>query len=385
MSDIQKKVQGALDDLVESGAEVGVQAAVYHRGELVVDAVSGVADSASGRAFTSDTPVYSTSTGKGATSAVLHTLVEKGVLDYETPIATLWPEFGVQGKDKATVRHALTHTTGVPGVPAETTPEDLCDWDKMCRAIAGAAPWWEPGTKTGYHAQTYGYIIGEIVRRATGKPISQVLREEIAVPLGIADELFFGVPAAELGRLATLEEAPADPAQQQEGGEGEGGDFDMSEIPFFRVVDGFTAAPMAAMPDATFGNRSDVLNADIPAGGTFSARAIARVYAALLGDVGGVRLVSADRLAEIAKVAISDQDEIIGFPSTRGLGYDIGFQMGPLDSPNLIGMAGSFGTAAYADTEKELVVAVNKNRVHYGQFDAFNRVSDVVLKSLGDK
>jgi len=166
MSDVQRRVQEAIDRLVESGAETGVQVAAYRRGELVVDAVAGVADAATGRAVTADTPFFSAWTGKGMTSAVAHVLVERGVFDYDTPIVELWPEFGAHGTHSATIRHALTHSVGVPGVPADTTPEDLCDWEKMCTAIADAEPWWEPGTKFGYHAFTYGYIIGEIVRRA---------------------------------------------------------------------------------------------------------------------------------------------------------------------------------------------------------------------------
>src|SRR5919206_283101 len=97
-------------------------------------------------------------------------------------------------------------TVGVPSIPSETTPEDLCDWDGMCAAIADSEPWWEPGTQTAYHAYPFGYIVGEIVRRATGKPISQVLKEDVAGPLGVANELFFGVPESELGRLARLED-----------------------------------------------------------------------------------------------------------------------------------------------------------------------------------
>ena len=100
-----------------------------------------------------------------------HVLAERGVFGYDTLIVELWPEFGAHGKESATVRHALTHTVGVPSIPADTAPEDLCDWDKMCGMIADAEPWWEPGTRTAYHAYPFGYIIGEIVRRATGKPI----------------------------------------------------------------------------------------------------------------------------------------------------------------------------------------------------------------------
>jgi len=374
MSDIQQHVQQAIDQLVEAGAERGLQVAVYHHGELLVDAVAGIADPATGRAVTSDTPFYSTSTGKGVTSTVVHLLVERRVLSYDTPIVELWPEFGAHGKEKATLRHALTHAVGVPGVPADTTPEDLCDWHKMCALIADAKPWWEPGAKTGYHAQTFGYIVGEIVRRATGKPISQILREEVAGPLGVANELFFGVPASELGRLARLEEAEGNAEMEA---------AIPTDIPFFKVVHGYTAAPLAAMPNADFGNRIDVLTADIPAGGTMSARGVARMYAALLGEVDGVRLVSPERLREITAVAISGIDEIMGFPTTRALGYNIGFY-GPLDSPTLFGMAGSGGSAAYADTARGIAIALTRNRVTYGEYNTFNQIGAIVVKALAE-
>ena len=206
MDNLQQQVQGAIDELVESGTERGLQVAVYRDGEQVVDAVAGIADPETGRPVASDTPFYAYSVGKGATSAVAHVLVERGLFGYDTPVVELWPEFGAHGKESATVRHVLTHTVGVPGIPADTTPEDLCDWDGMCAAIADSEPWWEPGTKTAYHAYPFGYIVGEIVRRATGKPISQVLKEDVAGPLGVADELYFGMPESELGRLARLED-----------------------------------------------------------------------------------------------------------------------------------------------------------------------------------
>ncbi|MFC7383615.1 serine hydrolase domain-containing protein [Sphaerisporangium rhizosphaerae] len=377
MKDVQQQVQDAIDGLVASGAELGLQVAVYRRGELVVDAVAGTADAATGRPVTPDTPFHVTSTGKGAASAVVHVLAERGALSYDTPIVELWPEFGAHGKQGATVRHALTHSTGVPALPVDTTPEDLIDWHKMCATIAGAVPWWEPGAKTGYHPQSYGYIVGEIVRRVTGTPISQVLRQEVAAPLGVADELYFGVPSAELGRVARL----ADPA---------GGAMEMTpemmaamaeQVPFFRVVDGWSAAPPAAMPTAAFCNRPDVLTADIPAGGVMTARAIARVYAALMDEVEGVRLVSPDRLREITTAAVTGVDEVIGFPATRGLGYDIGFS-GPLDAPTRFGMAGSGGTAAYADTASGVVTALAKTTVSPGDYTAYHQISALIAKAL---
>jgi CubicO group peptidase (beta-lactamase class C family) len=242
MTDIQQQVQEAIDELVESGAERGLQVAVYHNGEQIVDAVAGVADPETGRPVAPDTPFYCYSVGKSATATVAHVLVERGAFDYDTLVVELWPEFGAHGKETATVRHVLTHTVGVPGVPADTTPEDLCDWDRMCEVIAAAEPWWEPGTRMAYHAYPFGYIVGEIVRRTTGKPISQVLREDVAGPLGVADELFFGVPESELGRLARLEDAE--------------GSAEMlaampDDSPFFKL------GPRAVTPTAEFGNRTD--------------------------------------------------------------------------------------------------------------------------------
>src|SRR5918995_6571106 len=162
MNDLQQQVQEAVDRLVEPGAERALQVAVYRHGEPVVDASSNNADPATGRPVTSDTPFYAYSTGKGVTATVAHVLAERAAFGYDTPIVELWPEFGAHGKETATVEHVLTHSVGVPGIPADTTPEDLCDWQKMCAAIANAEPWWEPGAKTGYHAYPFGYIVGEI-------------------------------------------------------------------------------------------------------------------------------------------------------------------------------------------------------------------------------
>src|SRR2546423_10324031 len=177
MTDVQKQVQEAIDELVESGTERGVQVAVYRDGAQVVDAVAGVADPATGRAVTPETPFYNYSIGKGATATVAHVLVERGLFGYDTRVAELWPEFAAHGKDAVTLRHVLSHSAGVPGIPLDTTAEDLCNWEHMCRAIAGAELWWDTGTQAGYHPYTFGYLVGEIVRRATAKPISPELRE----------------------------------------------------------------------------------------------------------------------------------------------------------------------------------------------------------------
>ena len=368
MGNLQQQVQSAIDELVESGTERGLQVAVYRDGEQVVDAVAGIADPESGRAVASDTPFYAYSVGKGATSAVAHVLVERGLFDYDTPVVELWPEFGAHGKESATVRHVLTHTVGVPGIPADTTPEDLCDWDGMCAAIADSEPWWVPGTKTAYHAYPFGYIVGEIVRRTTGKPISQVLGEDVAGPLGVADELYFGMPESELGRLARLEDME---------GSAEFLASMPDDSPFFKL------GPRPTTPTAEFGNRKDILMADIPAGGKTSARATARMYAALIGEVDGVRLVSPGRLREISAAAYSGTDEIMGNTVTWALGYSIGRLGSDAQlTPTVFGMGGVGGSFAYADTATDVAFALTKNRLT-ADFSAAQRISGIVTKAVG--
>ena len=369
IENLQQQVQGAIDELVESGAERGLQVAVYRDGKQVVDAVAGFADPETGCLVASDTPFYAYSVGKGATSAVAHVLVERGLFDYDTPVVELWPEFGAHGKESATVRHVLTHTVGVPGIPAEITPEDLCDWDKMCAAIADSELWWEPGTKTAYHAYPFGYIIGEIARRSTGKPISQVLKEDVAGPLGVADELFFGMPESELGRLARLEDME---------GSAEFIAAMPDDAPFFKL------GPRAVAPTAEFGNRKDILMADIPAGGKTSARATARMYAALMGEVDGVRLIPRERLREVSAAAFTGVDQIMGNPVTWALGYSIG-QLGSdaQQTPTVIAMGGVGGSFAYADTATGVAFALTKNRLT-ADFSAAQRISGIVTEAVGD-
>jgi CubicO group peptidase (beta-lactamase class C family) len=365
VADAQKQVQGAINQLVDAGAERGLQVAVYRGRDLVVDTVAGIADPASGRPVTPDTPFYSYSVGKAAASTIVHVLVERGLFGYDTPVAKLWPEFGAHGKQSVTVRHVLNHTAGVPGIPVETSIEDLCNWDQMCAAIADEELWWEPGTKVGYHAYSFGYIVGEIVRRATGKKISQVLREDVAGPLGVADEIYFGMPQPEHHRLARLEDAPmAGPMPEMP-----------PDLPMFK------AGPMSTFPNANLGNRTDVLSADIPAGGKVSARAIARMYAALMTQVDGIRLISAEQLREATAVSSSGMDQVFGNPTTWGLGYSIGGLGTAQDSRTVFGVGGVGGSFACGDTATGIAFAVTKNRLAM-DFNTATQLSDIVRKAL---
>src|SRR5829696_7161069 len=366
MSELQQDIQKVIDELVEAGTERGVQVAVYRDGEQVVDAVAGVADPDSGRPVDPGTVFYNYSFAKAAPSTDVHRLPERGLFGYDTPEDALWPERAALGNEAVTIRQVLDHTAGVPGIPLDTTVEDLCDWDKICAAVADQELWWEPGTKVGYHAYTFGYILGEVVRRATGKRISQLLDEEVAGPLGVTGELWFGMPPAEHHRLARLEDEPgaAEMAAQMLASL-------PPDLPLLR------SAPMSLFPSADFGNRPDTLAADIPAGGKVSARAIARMYAALLGEVDGIRLLTPERLAEVTAVSSRGTDEVFGMPTTWGLGYGIGGpDPGAEDGQTIFGVGGVGGGFARGDTASGVAWAVAKNRV--SDFATATRLSRLI-------
>ena len=369
MENLQQQVQEAIDELVESGAERGLQVAVYRDGEQVVDAVAGVADPETGRPVASDTPFYAYSVGKGATATVAHVLVERGLFDYDTPIVELWPEFGAHGKESATVRHALTHTVGVPGIPADTTPEDLCDWDRMCAAIADSEPWWEPGTETAYHAYPFGYIVGEIVRRATGKPISQVLREEVAGPLGRRRRALLRHARVRASAgwpgWRTWKAAPSfSPRCRTIRRSSSWGRGRPPRPPSSATAPTYSwpTSPPAARPR----------RAPWPA---CTPRCWARWTAC-----GSSRRSGCAR-SPPWRSAVSTRSWVT--PSTWALGYSIG-QLGSdaQETPTVFGMGGVGGSFAYADTATGVAFALTKNRLT-ADFSAAQRISGIVTEAVG--
>ena len=197
-------VRAHLQALVADGAQLGLQVAAYVHGELVVDAWAGVAERATGRPVDGDTLFTVFSVSKGVVATCAHLLAERGRMDYDAPVARYWPAFGARGKERITVRDALAHRAGVPQLPAGTTLADMADWGTMCAGIAAEAPVWEPGTQTGYHAITFGWILGEAIRRIDGRPIGQFVQEEICAPLGMRD-FYFGIPDGVEPRVARYE------------------------------------------------------------------------------------------------------------------------------------------------------------------------------------
>ncbi|GAB1644787.1 serine hydrolase domain-containing protein [Krasilnikovia sp. MM14-A1259] len=303
---LQTRVQKAVDGLVASGRERGVQVAAYLDGRLVVSAVSGMANPATGQQVTPDTLFFGYTTGKGLAATAVHVLAERGDIDYDMRLVDVWPEYGRHGKEATTLRHVLTHSAGVPALPSYTMPEDLLDWNRMCRTIASSSPLWEPGTRHGYHAWTWAWLVGETVHRATGRTVAKVLAEDVARPLDADRELYFGVPVSQLPRLARLEDRNWSAAIA----------LASAHLENFDKI-----APPGVRPEAALGNRRDLLVTDLPAVGSVTARGLARMYAALMDEVNGVRLISPVRLKEITTVATHGLDWAYGGEGPKTLGY----------------------------------------------------------------
>jgi CubicO group peptidase (beta-lactamase class C family) len=358
---LQEAVQALLDELVADGDEVGLQAAVIKDGALVADAQSGLADPVTGEPVSAGTLFFAGSTAKGVLSSLVHVLVAAGTLDYDLRLAEVWPEFAAHGKGNVTVRHVLMHQAGVPGLPPDLTTEQLCDWDHMCALVAAAVPWWPAGSAFGYHAQTFGFLLGETLQRRTGARLAALLGETLSEPLAVTDELHFAVPARLLDRVARQVPPSGRPPPRPAPGS-----------PLARAL------PPGAAPDAALANRRDVLTAQIPSFGTMSARAAARVYTALLGHVAGSRLLSSEQLAAAAAVAYSGRDEVMEMETSWSLGYSPGRPGAARSRPgSTFGMVGMNGSAAYADIDTGVAIALMRNRFT-PDFTAIARLDDIV-------
>jgi CubicO group peptidase (beta-lactamase class C family) len=372
-SDANEKVRATLETLVRDTPEIGLQVAAYQNGKLVIDCWAGLADEATKKPVDGDTIFMLSSTTKGVTATCMHILVEKHKLDYDMPIVKVWPEFGAHGKEAATLRHALSHQTGVPQTPVGYTPDWLADWDKMCRGIADLTPMFPIGQRTAYHSLNYGHINGEILRRVDGRTIGQFLQDEVCKPLQI-NGLFLGVPDSELRRVAVLTDGPPAPA-----------DYDA------RMV-GEPAGSHVAMAF----NRREIQKAAVPgSGGIMSARGLARHYAMLAnwGELDGVRVMPEARIRAGIELQSFEWDEIYRVRVRRSLGYRRGRDCGPLASPEAFGHVGGGGSFGYGDPARRLGIGFAKNYFTYNTGGAVNQgrppraasnvVTDAIFDALG--
>ncbi|WP_188192083.1 serine hydrolase domain-containing protein [Nonomuraea sp. SYSU D8015] len=345
------------------GAEVGAGLAVYQHGELVVDLWGGCADPGSRRPWERDTIAALASTTKTFAAGALLLLVERGQVDLDAPVARYWPEFAQNGKGEITVRVLLSHRAGLPSMEARpVTWEDLRDWTPITDTLAAAAPEWPPGTAHGYHGITIGHLIGEIVRRVSGTSLSAFFDREISTPLGGLD-CYIRVPDAELPRMATM--VVPDAEQVSLG----------MDVPELADMAQALSDPTSLTYRAMFGsiaigwdaaNDPSTYRVESPSmDGVASAPSLARYFAALIGEVDGVRLLS-PRLVDQARRPHADGiDEILRVRTSWGLGFALpGGPMWPApeEITGLFGHGGATGSFAFADPERGLAFAYVPNR-----------------------
>jgi len=350
------KVHDLLLDQIARGTQLGTQVAAYRNGELILDTFAGELGPEDSRPVHADTLFSSFSTTKGPAALALHILADRGLIDYQAPVAKYWPEFAANGKERVTVAQAMSHQAGLHAAPSGDV---MLDWDRAINYVANGVPAWEPGTATGYHALTYAWVVGGIVQGASGRHIKDVLREEIAEPLGIADEFYVGIPDGLDDRLATLQTpAPLSPEEAAKS--------PLAMLP--PDHDFYKAMPVDSGLDF---NSMQVRKACLPsANGHFTARALARMYGALAngGEIDGVRLVSKERIALMSTIQTSDPDRVLFLPMRKSIGFFNGGKMmgvntvtGPRETA--FGHSGAGGSTAFADPEAGLSIAVTINRM----------------------
>jgi len=315
MADLQGKcderfgaLRSALQQNVDSGAELGASVVVDLDGEIVIDLWGGYRDEARTQPWERDTITNVWSTTKTVTSLAALMLADRGELDVDAPVARYWPEFAAAGKQDVLVRHLLSHSSGVSGLDQPAVMEDLYDFDKSTARFAAQAPWWSPGTASGYHALNFGHLIGEVLRRITGTSLKQFVADQIAGPLG-AD---FQIGAAEhdWDRIAPVVPPPPLP-------------FDLEALGLDSpVVKTFTGPPA----DAAAANTAAWRLADIgAANGHGNARSVARILSVISrgGEVDGVRLLRPETIDLIFREQTNGVDLVLGVPLRFGIGYGL--------------------------------------------------------------
>ncbi|GGW29265.1 esterase [Streptomyces lucensis JCM 4490] len=324
--------------------ERGAAVAVYRDGHRVVDLWAGARDIDGDAPWERGTAQVVRSATKGVAAAALLLLHQRGELDLDAPVGAYWPEYKAAGKEHTRVRHLLAHRAGVPVLDRPLTPREAADPGLGAEAVAAQAPVWEPGTDHGYHAHTYGWLVGELVRRVTGRPVGEWIADEIAGPAGA--DLWLGLPATEharVGRVGPLE------APEAVGG--------LRARPKRAVAEAYadenslTRRAFAAITPAADENADAYRAAVLPASnGIATADGLARFYASLIGEVDGGRRLFTPRTAELARAEESSGPDRVLVVGTRfGLGYMLHGGASPMLSPASFGHPGRGGALAFAD------------------------------------
>ncbi|MEV4526642.1 serine hydrolase domain-containing protein [Streptosporangium sp. NPDC049304] len=347
------------------GQEVGAAVGVYLHGRKVVDLWGGIADPETGRPWERDTVQVVFSTTKGVTAACAHLLAQRGELDLDAPVAAYWPEFAANGKERVPVRWLLTHQAGLPVIDHPITPAEAIAWDPMVTALAAQRPSWEPGTAHGYHAHTYGWLVGEVVRRVTGRSLGTFLAEEIAAPLGL--DLWIGLPETESHRVSRIVADPIDLDAFTRI------DLDALPVPAREVMAAYadpTSLTRRAMSVITpLPDHDDPAEqaAEMPStNGICTARSLARFYAALIGEVDGHRVLTPDTLAAATAEQVAGIDRVLRVPVRIGTGFGLPTPDAFWYSPTAFGFPGYGGSLGFADPANGLAFGYVMNRLQEG-------------------
>ena len=346
--------------------EVGAGVSVFHQGEKVVDLWGGEADRSTHRPYAEDTLQLVFSSSKGITAIAADLLVARGELDLDAKVADYWPEFAQNGKADIPVRWVLCHRAGLPWVDGTMTLAEALDWTTVVNALARQKPVWEPGSQHGYHATTFGWLVGELVRRVSGKSLGTFVHDELTVPLGL--DLWIGLPAEQNDRVAPLEaiQLPDDPMLKPMVDQFIGPDSMLGKALF---------APGGAWTEKMFDsfNLPEVWAAEVPAANCITdARSLAKLYAACVSDVPGadgtpMHLFEDKNIDAMIEVQTEGNDKVLmDMDMQYGLGFNLPGGLLKLGGPRSFGHYGAGGSVGFADPDADLGFGYVMNKMYLG-------------------
>ena len=326
-------VQDAFAANFERFGEVGAACCVYADGRKVVDLWGG--------SYTDRTLQMVMSSTKGIVAVAAHLLAQDGKLDFDAPVTDYWPKFGAEGKESVLVRWLFSHRAGLPAIDRPLTTEDVLAWDPVVDALAAQRPLWQPDSGHGYHVGTYGWLAGEVIRRVSGVSVGRFVADRIAGPLGL--DLWIGIPEAEIGRVAPILPPPPPPPGTQ------------PDVFTARLLDPSTLMHRAfanpPLPPTMF-NDPRFFTAEIPAAnGITNARSLAKMYAACLGEIDGVRLLEPQTLVACTRVQSAGEDLVLGYETRYATGFQLSFTFRPMAGEGSFGHYGMGGSVGFANPE----------------------------------
>jgi len=340
-----KAVKQAFAKNFEIDGDIGASFAATINGKFLIDIWGGYADKEKTRPWEENTIVNVYSTTKVMTIICALMLVDRGLLDLDAPVAKYWPEFAQSGKENITVRHIFSHTSGLAGWEEKIKVEDLFNWEKVVKLLAAQKPWWEPGTKSGYHAVTHGYLLGELVRRITGKSLGTFFKDEVSGPLNADFHIGFGKEHDH--RVADL--IPPNEPQVE---------IDPNSI-FSRVF----SNPVLTTEHTKM---REWRAAEIPAaGGHGNARSVARIGSAIAcgGEVDGIRLLKLETITKAMEEQSYMQDLVMLMPIRFGVGFGLPSKEIPFPSPNTVFWGGAGGSVIVMDLDNKLCMSYVMNQM----------------------